>query len=414
MSIITEDWELLLSLPVWMKAVSRAQNLNKMRKANVMVVYDRKKRVTTTGLGKVELSIYLGNGVRKYVTIHSCNPFEWKVYKESQELRDEIALYQLVLNNMEKNGEEMTIENLDNHLGIDSTKAKEKRVIREKKASKHGFIDFMKEQIAKEDLKPNTMKRRAVVLEALKRYGKLNSFADLTHQNVKGFDEFLRDEDPTRTQPTIHDYHKVVHKYTRMAFQYDFITKDPYEHPLCKFKRGQYKERRPLLEDELLIIRNKKLHGKEARVRDLFVFCAYTGLAYIDSQNFDYETMTETINGQTYIDGKRTKTGNAFYTPILPPAMEVLKRYDYQVPHISNQKANDYLHALEVACEIHKPMTMHVARHSFATLALSYDIPIEDVGRMLGQKNIRTTQIYAKILKSTIDRHASNLASLIK
>lgn len=385
-----------------------------MKKEIVTVVYDRKKEVVTKGFGKVEIRIYLGHKSFKYVSIHSCDPFQWKEYQHSEEMRTQLAIYRHLVEMNEKNGEELTIENINAHIGLNTAKKREKREIQQKKASRTGFIDFMKEQIAKEDLKPNTMKRRSVVLEALKRYGKLKSFADLTHQNVKGFDEFLRKEDPTRTQPTIHDYHKVVHKFTRLAFQYDFITKDPYEHPLCKFKRGQYKERRPLLEDELLKLRKMKLRGKEARVRDLFIFCAYTGLAYIDSQNFDYDTMTETINGQTYIDGKRTKTGNAFYTPILPPAMEVLKRYDYEVPHISNQKANDYLHALEVACGIKKPMTMHVARHSFATLALSYDIPIEDVGRMLGQKNIRTTQIYAKILKSTIDRHASTLASLIK
>ncbi len=385
-----------------------------MKTEIVTAVYDRKKEVTQKGFGKVEIRIYLGHQQRKYVTIHSCDPFEWKEYQQSEELRRQLTIYRHVIATMEKHGEELTIDNINSHIGIDSPQRREKREISERKASKNGFIEFMKEQIAKEDLKPNTMKRRSVVLEALNRYGKLSRFADLTPNNVKGFDQFLKDEDPTRTQPTIHDYHKVVHKFTRLAYLYDYIPKDPYEHPLCKFKRGEYKERRPLLEDELLKIRKKKLRGKEARVRDLFIFCAYTGLAYIDSQNFDYDTMTETVNGQTYIDGKRTKTGNAFYTPILPPAMEVLKRYDYQVPHISNQKANDYLHAIEVACDIHKPMTMHVARHSFATLALSYDIPIEDVGRMLGQKNIRTTQIYAKILKSTIDRHAANLASLIK
>lgn len=169
-----------------------------------------------------------------------------------------------------------------------------------------------------------------------------------------------------------------------------------------------------MTEEELLRIRNCKLGQKEGRVRDLFIFCAYTGLAYVDSQNFDYETMTETINGQTYIDGKRVKTGSSFFTPILPPAMEILKKYNYQLPHISNQKANDYLDFVEVACKIHKPLTMHVARHSFATLALSYDIPIEDVARMMGHSNIRTTQIYAKILKKTIERHSANLASLIK
>lgn len=385
-----------------------------MRKESVTVVYDRKKTVAKTGTGKVEISIYLGAGGRKYVTIYDCSPFEWKEYQRSQELREQLAIYRVIIENMIKKGEELTIENLNNHLGYKTTSKKENIEVQKKKTSETGFLDFYMEQIAKENLKPNTTKRRTVVLEALKRYGRLNSFSDLTPKNVKGFDDFLHDEDPSRTQPTIHDYHKVVKKFTRLAAQYEYIGKDPYETPLCKFERGKSKERRPLLEEELLKIRKKKLHGKEDRVRDLFIFCAYTGLAYVDSQNFDFETMTETINGQTYIDGKRIKTGNSFFTPILPPAMDVLKKYNYVLPHITNQKANDYLHLIEVSCEIHKPLTMHVARHSFATLALSYDIPIEDVARMMGHSNIRTTQVYAKILKTTIERHASNLASLIK
>ena len=385
-----------------------------MQKDFVTVVYDRRKEVTKNGRGAVEIRIYLGNGVRKYVTIHACNPFEWKEYQSSEEVRAQLAIYRHIVEVMVKNGEELTLENLDNHLGVNNARTKEKREVREKKASKTGFIDFMLDMIAKEQLKRNTMKRRTVVLDALKRYGKLNSFADLTPRNVKGFDDFLHKEDPRRTQPTIHDYHKVVKKFTRMAAQYEYIAKDPYETPLCKFERGKSKERRPLLEEELIRIRDCKLGEKEGRVRDLFIFCAYTGLAYVDSQNFDYETMTDTINGQVYIDGKRVKTGNNFFTPILPPAMKILKKYKYQLPHISNQKANDYLHLIEVSCKIHKPLTMHVARHSFATLALSYDIPIEDVARMMGHSNIRTTQVYAKILKSTIERHAANLASLIK
>lgn len=385
-----------------------------MQNELVTVIYDRKKEVMKKGYGKVEIRIYLGNKSSKYVTIHSCDPFEWREYRHSEDLQTNLAIYKHLVKTMQKQGEELTIENINERMGVNSKKNQEKREMREKKASKTGFLDFYMEQLAKERLKPNTMKRRYVVMEALKRYGRLTRFCDLTPKNVKGFDEFLHDEDPSRTQPTIHDYHKVLKKYTRLAFQYEYIDKDPYEAPICKFERGKSNERRPLLEDELIKIRDCKLGAKEGRVRDLFIFCAYTGLAYVDSQNFDFETMTETINGQTYIDGKRVKTGNSFFTPILPPAMEVLKKYDYELPRISNQKANDYLHLLEVACEIHKPLTMHVARHSFATLALSYDIPIEDVARMMGHSNIRTTQVYAKILKTTVERHASNLASLIR
>ena len=251
-------------------------------------------------------------------------------------------------------------------------------------------------------------------MEAVKRFGKLNSFADITPKNIKAFDEFLRAEDPSRSTPTLHNYHKTLKIYTKLATNLEYLSSDPYTHPLCKFERGKCRIRKPLSEEELITIREAKLGEKEGRVRDLFIFCAYTGLAYADSQNFDYDTMTETINGQSYIDGKRVKTGSNFFTPILPPAMEVLKKYNYRLPHITNQKANDYLHLVEAICKIHKPLTTHVARHSFATLALSYDIPIENVARMLGHTNIKTTQIYARILKSTIERHATTLAHLIK
>jgi len=152
---------------------------------------------------------------------------------------------------------------------------------------------------------------------------------------------------------------------------------------------------------------------KLERARDLFVFCAYTGLSYSDSQIFDFNTMTEKQDGLYFIDGKRVKTGHTFFTPILPPALDVLKKYGYVVPKISNQKANDFLHVIEARMKLNKPMTVHVARHSFATLLMTNDVPVENIARMLGHTNIKTTQIYAHILKTTIGRHALAVAAKI-
>ena len=179
------------------------------------------------------------------------------------------------------------------------------------------------------------------------------------------------------------------------------------------FTRGKCKERQPLLESELQKMRKAELNTKLDRVRDLFIFSAYTGLAFCDTQAFDFEKMTVKEGDMTFIDGSRIKTDTKFFTPILFPAMEVLKKYDYQLPKITNQKANDYLHLIQNLLGIKKPLTFHVARHSFATLALAHDIPIENVARMLGHEDIRTTQIYAKVLRTTIERHASNLQSAI-
>ena len=104
-----------------------------------------------------------------------------------------------------------------------------------------------------------------------------------------------------------------------------------------------------------------------------------------------------------YIKSQREKTGEVFYTPVLPAAREVLERYEYRLPSISNQKMNKYLHDIERMLDIPVPMTCHVARHSFATLMLSHDIPVAVVSRMLGHKDIGVTQIYAKVTSEKIE-----------
>ena len=247
------------------------------------------------------------------------------------------------------------------------------------------------------------------MIDALKTYGKIQTYGDLTAKNLMAFDKWLHNGE--RTDVTIYGYHKKLKKWVGELERTEQITRNPYK--MVTFNRGKTKERQPLLESELKNMRDYPFDGKLERVRDLFIFSAYTGLAFCDVQNFDYQSMTVKEGNLVYIDGNRIKTDTKFFTPILSPAMEVLKKYDYKLPKISNQKANDYLHLIQAQLGIKKNLTFHVARHSFATLALAHDVPIENVARMLGHEDIRTTQIYAKILRTTIERHACNLQSAI-
>ena len=385
-----------------------------MKKEILTVVFDRKRTLAKTGEGKVEICIYFDRVERKFVTIKTCSEVLWMKYQKSKELKKELQIYREVIERMQRNHEQMTIETLNSYLGISTTKKQDELNLKRMSVAPDGFIDFMRSCIAKEKLARSTEKHKIGTIDAIIRFGRLSRFNQLTPNNIVAFDDFLRSESDRKTC-TIFSYHKIVKIYTKLAFQMGYIATDPYDHPLCHFDHGKYAERKPLSEEELVKIRSlDHLTSKEEKVRDLFVFCAYTGLAYIDSQMFDYFTMTEEVNGTTYIDGRRVKTGNNYYTPILPPAMDVLEKYNFLLPHISNQKANDYLHVIESRCNLNKPLTTHVARHSFATLALSYDIPIENVARMMGHSNIRTTQIYSKILKSTIERHTEALIAKIQ
>ena len=191
----------------------------------------------------------------------------------------------------------------------------------------------------------------------------------------------------------------------------EMIEKDPYEY--CKINRGRSKPRVPLNEEELIKLRRAKLGAKLGRARDLFIFASYTGLSFADVMLFDFEKMTQKKGEIYYIDSERLKTGTNFFTPILKPAMDVLIKYRFKLPRITNQKANDYLHLIEEKLGFTKNLTFHLARHSFATLALAHDVPIEDVARMLGHKDIKVTQIYCKILNTTVQRHSEALAASI-
>ena len=109
---------------------------------------------------------------------------------------------------------------------------------------------------------------------------------------------------------------------------------------------------------------------------------------------------------------KRTKTNAKFCIPLLPTALTILEKYENHpkvvngecvLPVLSNQKSNAYLKEIADLCGIKKNMTTHLARHTFATtVTLSNGVPIETVGKMLGHKDLRTTQHYAKIINKKV------------
>lgn len=375
-----------------------------MKQMSVSAVFDRKKMLKVKGTGKVELQIRLSRNCRKYITLCEMSALEWKKFEKSEELAFELKTREDIVTAMRVLGEEMTLENLNRRLGIEEPqKAVEQKP--EEKISTN-FLDYMRDAVAKERIKEYTKQQKMVTLKALSDFGRIVDFSDLTPSNLIDFDAWLR-ADGTRGDTTIHNYHKRLKIYVRQVYERGFIPRDPYTS--VKFPRGSYKERTPLTEDELTLLRSLRVPPKEEKVRDLFVFAAYTGLAFCDVMLFDFAEMTVKSGDMYFINGSRLKTGTNFYTPIFAPAMEVLEKYNYRLPRITNQKANDYLHLLESRANLKKSLTFHVARHTFATISLSHDIPIENVARMLGHKDIKTTQIYAKVLKSTIERHATNL-----
>ena len=368
---------------------------------HVKVIFDRRKKAAKVGTGFIDICVYLKEGQRKFEIVGSSTPENWEVAAQDKAIVAKVKHYEQIVNAMKMLNEEMTIENFNKHVFTAQAPTKpEEKVLFKGNDLRQSFIEFCRNRFENEGLAKNSVKDFNVVFNALEECGCLNTFADLTKANVMAWDAWLRMGNK-RSDYTINGYHKKVKKYTKLLWQLEMISVDPYQY--VKFPKGSNKERNPLDESELLKMRKLKCTGHLDRARDLFIFMAYTGLAFCDMELFDFATMAVKRPDYTYIDGERLKTGSNFFTPILPPAMDVLRKYNYKLPIITNQKLNEYCHVIEALCQFHKPVTCHIGRHSFATLMLSYGFTLETVKKMLGHKDIKTTQIYAKLSKKNVE-----------
>ena len=143
-------------------------------------------------------------------------------------------------------------------------------------------------------------------------------------------------------------------------------------------------------------------HGTQMEVvRDLFVFQMFTGLAYSDAQAFDF-SQYRLVNGRYVNTRERIKSGVPYVSSLLPPAVDVLKRYGWKVPKIDNADYNHILKAVGIMAGIHTKLHTHLARHTFATYMLRQGVKVENLQRMLGHKNIRQTMLYAKVLAQSV------------
>ena len=146
-------------------------------------------------------------------------------------------------------------------------------------------------------------------------------------------------------------------------------------------------------------------------VRDTFVFCCFTGLAFCDIKSLLRSNITTDVEGNVWIRKAREKTGEMSIIPMLAVPRQIAEKYatnpvviqkDVVIPVTTNQKMNAYLKVIADLARIEKHLTTHLARHTFATLSLSNHVPIETISKMLGHSDIKTTQIYAKMQDRTI------------
>lgn len=247
----------------------------------------------------------------------------------------------------------------------------------------------------------NTHDKHEFLLNYLKTYMKNidRTIEDLNTSFINGFYAYLR-HDIKQQHNTAIGYMKKLRMIFNIALNDNLIVKSPFA--------GIKYSLEPvtptfLTEEEITKIWKKKIDIKRLdQVRDIFIFCCLTGLAYIDCFNLSSEQIFKDDQDNYYIKRKRQKTKVMATIPLNHIALSILEKYNQKLPVLTNQKMNSYLKEIQDICNIKKNLTCHVSRHSAAVLLLNHGVNLNTVSKVLGHSNVTMTQHYAKLLDKTI------------
>ena len=370
----------------------------------INIVFDRKKQAKRDGVGTLEIrlsvqrrSYYISTGIRVRAN-------EWKAGRivnrpDSDALNDRLAvLYEKVsaeVNRCVEASEPISSEDI------------RKKVwnVKEAVSNNSTFMDWIDHQIAILNLAEGTLKHYRTLQVRLTEFGQINRWQDVTTENISEFDAWLHKRKLSNgeaiTDAAVYKYHKCLKALLNRAVVFDKLDRNPYDR--LKFRRGESENIEYLTEEEMKAIEKLKLpKGTQLEVvRDLFIFQMYTGMAYSDTQAFDFSQYKK-VNGKWINSRERIKSGVPYISSLLPPVVAVLEKYKWQVPKIDNADYNHLLKAIGSMAGITTKMHTHLARHTFATYMLRNGVKVENLQRMLGHKNIRQTMRYAKVLAESV------------
>jgi site-specific recombinase XerD len=408
-----------------------------MKKQSFSIVFFvRKTRLNKKGETPVMARITYHNVRAEFQTKRDVSPSKWNVAKEkvngsdasageTNRYLDEVRVKLLSIHReLECEGKEITAHIIKGaYLGTSSTDGENERTILAL-FKDHNYK--MKELVGREFSQKtadryNTTYRH--ITEFMKKeYRRPDMMINEVDYNfVSRYDHWLKIVKKCKHNSSI-KHLKALKKVVFIARRNGWLKHNPFEN--FKLKEEPV-DKQFLSENELKAIMDKEISNERInKVRDIFLFCCYTGLSYIDAMTLRPEDIEVTPSGGKYIHTERMKTRNDMRIPLLPAALRIMNKYaDHPkcvdegtvLPKMSNQRLNSYLEEIGNLCDINKKITMHVARHTFATsVTLKNGVPLETVSKLLGHSDIKTTMIYARMTDDKIHRDMDVLTETLR
>jgi len=281
-----------------------------------------------------------------------------------------------------------------------------KRLILGEEISNRTLLELMtyhNKQVGKlvgSDYTASTHKRYLITEKLVSDFLKSQKRADiplneLGHKFLNELEVYLK-ADKHQQHNTAIKYLKNLKVILNKGVLWEWIEKNPFN-GYKTTEKNIYKDF--LTSQEVSVIEGKTFNiARLENVKKAFLFQCYTGLAYSDIASLTQEDIREHL-GATWIWRSRDKTGNPIRVPLSDKALALIDLNARKPINImSNQRMNCYLKEIADTCSIHKHLTTHCARRTFATLSLTEGVSIESVASMLGHSNISVTQKhYARV-----------------
>lgn len=278
------------------------------------------------------------------------------------------------------------------------------------------MVEWIRNYVKTANMSASTKKRYGTVCNKLLAYGKLTRWEHLTVDRIYAFDVWLRaqpipltkNQEEAGVEPSYigdsaaYSYHKCLMAAVNKAMTLGVVSANPYDRMKGVFKRGKRDVVEYLTEEQMQkVLALTPVPGSQVAIaRDLFIIQMFTGLCYSDTQAFDISQYNQ-VDGRWVNVGQRIKTGVPYVSQLLPPVVEVLERYGWKVPKMSNQRYNQMLKAIGMCIGISN-LHSHMGRHTFATYMLANGAKIENVSKMLGHTTVKQTEQYAKVLAENV------------
>ncbi len=396
-----------------------------------VLLYLKKGTLDKSGLTPIMGRITLGNSMAQFSCKLSCDQKLWNARESRLNGKSKVAvetnakLDKLLLS---INEAYETLQNRNNEFRADDVK----NLFQGGIATQTTLLGLFQKMTADHQARVGIDRKQSSVYDYISSYRCLKRFikekfksddivfGQLNEQFIREFQDFALLKEGYSTS-VVCSYLIFLKKVCRKAFSEGIIDRQLFSHyPLPKIHR---RPPRALSKEEFEAIRDLGLSSSNERcalVRDLFLFSCYTGTPYIDVVAITKSNVSTDEDGAKWLVYKRAKNLSLSRVLLMPEAIEIIERYADETretlfPYINYEKVRQMLRSIRVIVGMKGTLGYHVARHTFSTLiTLEQGVSIETVSKMLGHKDILTTQIYARVTPTKLFNDMENFIEATK